>query len=216
MSAMFANTPFDQPIGSWTVSSVTVMNSMFQGTPFNQDISSWNVSNVTNMNYMFALSTFDQPINGWNVSSVTVMNSMFQGTPFNQDISSWNVSNVTNMSYMFASSTFNQPIGSWTVSNVTNMNGFMTGKDDTNYSVTNYDNLLNSWSLLTLQPDVTLNMGAILGSSASLSNKLYIVDTYNWTITDGDGTFVYTPLGVWYLDGVSKNSGLINRILVVV
>jgi surface protein len=235
MSAMFANTPFDQPIGSWTVSSVTVMNSMFQGTPFNQDISSWNVSNVTNMNYMFALSTFDQPINGWNVSSVTVMNSMFQGTPFNQDISSWNVSNVTNMSYMFASSTsfnqdisswnvsnvtnmsymfasstFNQPIGSWTVSNVTNMNGFMTGKDDTNYSVTNYDNLLNSWSLLTLQPDVTLNMGAILGSSASLSNKLYIVDTYNWTITDGDGTFVYTPLGVWYLDGVSKNSGLIN------
>jgi len=53
-------------------------------------------------------------------------------------------------------------------------------------------------------------MGTILGSSASLSNKLYIVNTYNWTITDGDGTFVYTPLGVWYLDGVSRSSTLIN------
>ena len=244
MSYMFTNVSFDQPIGSWDVSSVTNMSNMFSNaTSFNQDIGSWDVSSVTDMSYMFVSKgshNFNQPIGGWTVSSVTDMSYMFSGTYlFNQDIGSWNVSNVTdmnnmfgyatsfnnggtssinswnvssvtNMSQMFDSTPFNQDISSWDVSSVTNMIDFMNGKDETNYSITNYDNLLNSWSLLTLQPDVTLNMGTILGSSASLSNKLYIVNTYNWIITDGDGTFINVPTGVWYLDGVSKNTNLIN------
>jgi len=228
MFNMFAYAQFNQPIGSWDVSSVTDMTAMFYSKdshPFNQDIGSWNVSSVTNMNYMFVHSSFNNggtsSINSWNVSSVTNMNQMFGfATAFNQPIGSWTVSSVTDMSNMFNNATsFDQDISSWDVSNVTDMFDFMTGKDDTNYSVTNYDNLLNSWSLLTLQSGVTLNMGNILGSSASLSNKLYIVDTYNWTITDGDGTFTNTTTttttssptgGVWYLDGTSRSSTLLN------
>jgi surface protein len=49
------------------------MNEMFYTTlNFNQNIGSWNTSNVTIMNYMFAgASAFNQNISGWNVTKVT-------------------------------------------------------------------------------------------------------------------------------------------------
>jgi len=66
-------------ISSWSVYSVTDMNSMFyRATSFNQDISKWNVSNVTDMKWMF-----------------------FNNISFNQDISNWDVSNVIDMRHAF-------------------------------------------------------------------------------------------------------------------
>ena len=72
---------FDQPIGSWDVSSVTLMNQMFAfAITFNQDIGSWDVSSVTTIQRMFYnASAFDQGI----------------GKLVNQGIGSWDVSSVT-------------------------------------------------------------------------------------------------------------------------
>jgi surface protein len=114
---------FNQPIGSWDVSSVTNMNFMFQSaSSFNQPIGSWDVSSVTNMSFMFRLAgSFNQDISGWDVSKVTNMGAMFQNCPFNQDIGGWDVSKVTNMSSMFQNGGFNQDISGWDVSSVTSM-----------------------------------------------------------------------------------------------
>ena len=47
MSIMFANTPFNQPIGDWNVRKVRTMLEMFSDArQFNQDISGWDISNV--------------------------------------------------------------------------------------------------------------------------------------------------------------------------
>jgi surface protein len=189
MGGMFASTPFNQNINMWNVSNVDKMDNMFSGTIlFNQPLDNWNVSNVTDMRSMFSNSQFNQPIGNWNMSSVIRMDSMFQSaTLFNQPIDDWDVSSVTNMFQMFASATdFNQPIGNWDVSNVTNMGGFMTNKTSANYSATNLDTIYNRWSLLTLQPNLTISFGTVKYTAAGQDGKNILTGApNNWTITDG-------------------------------
>ena len=121
MTQLFNSTDFNQDIGSWDVSSVSVMNDMFSyTTSFNQDIGNWDVSNVTSMYAMFqGASSFNQDIGSWDVSSVSDMNGMFTIAPsFNQDIGNWDVSNVIGMIIMFSgASSFNQDLTKWCVSN---------------------------------------------------------------------------------------------------
>ena len=175
---------FNQPIGSWNVSFVVNMYYMFYGaTSFNQDIGSWNTSNVTNMEYMFyGATSFNQPIGSWNVSFVINMYYMFYGaTSFNHPIGTWNVSNVADMSYMFYEATsFNQPIGSWNVSNVINMYFMFFA---TNYSSSNYDDLLQGWSQLTLQSNVVFDIPNTNYCNSDSARQL-IIDSFGWTISD--------------------------------
>ncbi|MHA1518963.1 MAG: BspA family leucine-rich repeat surface protein [Promethearchaeota archaeon] len=203
---------FDQNIGSWDVSSVTTMYSMFyESSAFNQDIGCWNVSSVADMSYMFLdASAFDQNIGGWNVSSVIDMRSMFReasafdqniggwdvssvtdmddmfeyASSFNQDIGGWDVSSVTTMYYMFYyASAFNQNVGDWNVSNVHNMWRIFTG---TILSTINYDSLLLGWSQLALCDGVHFYAGnAKYSSGDAATARQYIIDTFDWSISDG-------------------------------
>lgn len=191
MSSIFGQCViFNQNIGAWNVVNVTNMNGMFNGALlFNQNIGAWNVSNVTDMTFMFAgVSAFNQNISSWNVSNVTTMNNMFAGaSSFNQNIGGWNVSSVTNMNGMFVNATaFNQNIGSWNISNVNNFINFMLGKTNLDYSSANLDSIYNGWSLLTVQPNETINFGTIKYTLAGQAGK-NILDNApnNWTITDG-------------------------------
>jgi surface protein len=63
---------FNQPIGSWDVSSVTNMSFMFFGaTSFNQSLGGWDVSSVTNMNNMFdGASALVTNLTGWSVPGI--------------------------------------------------------------------------------------------------------------------------------------------------
>ena len=181
---------FNQNIGSWNVSNVTNMNGMFNGSLlFNQNIGSWNVANVTDMTFMFAgVTAFNQNISTWIVSNVTTMNNMFAGaSTFNQNIGGWNVSSVTNMNGMFANATaFNQNIGSWNVSLVNNFINFMLGKTNLNYSSANLDAIYNGWSLLSVQPNETINFGTIKYTLAGQAGRNILTGApNNWTITDG-------------------------------
>jgi surface protein len=207
MGVMFFNaTSFNQPIGAWNTAAVTDMYSMFNGaTAFNQPLntngSSWDVSSVTDMSGMFVDATsFNQDISGWNTSAVTSMASMFElATAFNQPLntngSSWDVSSVTDMNSMFAYATaFNQDISGWNTSAVTSMGGFMTGKSTADYDY--YDDLLNAWSLLTLQNGVTWDMGTIEYTSAGATARQDIIDNYLWSISDG-GELVSDFISVW-------------------
>jgi surface protein len=72
-------TSFNQPIGSWNVSSVTIMSAMFRNaTAFNQDIGSWDVSNVSNFSsfmqnknqFNYSATNLDSIYNGWSLLSL--------------------------------------------------------------------------------------------------------------------------------------------------
>jgi surface protein len=181
---------FNQNINSWDVSNVTNMLLMFNNaTAFNQNLNSWDVSSVTDMSDMFSLaSSFNGNIVSWNVANVVNMQSMFQNaTAFNQNIGSWNVANVVNMQSMFQNATaFNQTIGSWNISNVTNFSLFMSGKTFLNYSSSRLDAIYNGWSLLAVQPSITINFGTIKYTVAGQAGKNILTGApNNWIIVDG-------------------------------
>jgi surface protein len=130
MGSMFKGaTTFNQPIGHWNVSNVSLMQGVFdQATAFNQSLSGWDVSKVTTFNITFrGASSFNQNLSSWNIGACLNTNGMFtSAAAFNNGgdpgINNWNTSKVTNMGSMFNNaSTFNQPIGNWDTRKVTTM-----------------------------------------------------------------------------------------------
>jgi surface protein len=187
MSYMFANCfEFTHNISNWDVSNVTDMSYMLQYCwQFNHDLSNWDVSKVTNMSGLFnGCESFNSNISNWTVSGVTDMSYMFDAAKaFNQDLSSWDVSNVTTMSYMFFNAQiFNQDISSWNISGVTNMDNLIYL--NTVFSTTNYDKLLNSWSLQSVQPNVLLGVYQTTYTAVAAKEILTSAPN-NWIITDG-------------------------------
>lgn len=181
-AAFYLVSSFNQDISNWDMGNVTNTAYMFRETSFNQDISNWDMGSNTYMVGMFRETPFNQDISSWDTADVTSMQFMFyEAEDFNQDIGDWDVSSVTEMNFMFATSTsFNQDISNWDVSSVTTMDEMFTNADS--FSLENYDSLLNSWSLLTLEDDVEfdIDQNYCLGSTARSS----IISTYNWTIND--------------------------------
>jgi len=176
---------------NWDISNVTNIRSMFSGaTNFNQDIGSWNTTSVTNISGLFInASSFNQDIGGWDVSQVTDMNNMFSlAASFDQDLGAWNTGSVRDMALMFNGATsFNQDLGSWDISSVTNMASMFTGAT---LSTTNYDATLFGWATLDAgETQIPTNITFSGGNSQycdSEADRQALIDTFGWTITDGD------------------------------
>jgi len=162
MSSMFRNTSSANPdVSNWDVSSVTSMYAMFgSASSANPDTTNWDVSNVTSMRLMFYYATSATPdVSNWDVSSVTNMDSMFRSaSSANPDTTNWDVSNVTTMYAMFR---------------------------DSNLSVENLTLIYENWSQLTLQQNVDVDFGDTQYFGSGQAGKDTMVNTYNWSITDG-------------------------------
>ena len=187
MSAMFGfATAFNQPLNDWDTSKVENMSVMFyRASVFNQPLNDWDTGNVINMSYMFDnATTFNQPLNDWEVGNVTNMYAMFGfATAFNQPLNDWDTGNVINMSDMFNNATtFNQPLNDWEVGNVTYMDNMF---DNSGLSTDNYDGVLNSWSELGMQSNVTLGAQQINYCNGADARQS-LIDNYGWIITDGE------------------------------
>ena len=132
---------FNQPIGNWNVSNVTMMEDVFGGSAFNQPLNNWDVTSVISMRRMFADTwSFDQPLDKWDMSNVQNLFGMFyNASAFNQPLNTWDVSAVTTMHGMFQqTSTFNQPLDQWDVSNVDKMTYMFYGAKAFNQSLRNW------------------------------------------------------------------------------
>jgi hypothetical protein len=119
-----------------------------------------------------------------NLSNVTSMFFMFFGASIsNPNTENWEVSNVTNMNRMFLFAFLANPNArNWDVSNVTNM--ILIFKN-TNLSVENLTACYENWSQLNLQQNVSFGAGNTKYNASGQVGRDILVNTYNWTITDG-------------------------------
>ena len=94
-----------------------------------------------------------------------------------------NLSNVTTMRYIFYNaSSANPDISNWDVSNVTSMSRML---QNSNLSVNNLTAIYENWSQLNLQQNVSFGAGNIKYNASGQAGRDILVNTYNWTITDG-------------------------------
>ncbi len=184
MRSMFKGaSSFNGDITTWDTSNVTNMSNLFRTTSFNRDIGNWNTSKVVKMDWMFnGCNAFNQDIGRWDTSSVEIISRMFSNaTSFNQDISGWDVSNVSDFYAMFSHATsFDQDLGLWNITNATAMRELF---NNTNISVTNYDNTLIGW--LAQEPVNAVELDAsglqyCLGKTA----RNILMNTHGWSIND--------------------------------
>ena len=156
-------------INTWNTTAITNMGDLFSNkTTFNSDISNWDVSNVTNMSNMFTFAeSFNQPLNNWDMRNVTIMGYMFQ--------------------YADA---FQQPLNLWQLNSLTGTLGvgFMGNTGAAGAITYNLlDTLYNGWAANegNLESNVTISFGNSTFTAAGLAAKNILVNTKNWTITDG-------------------------------
>jgi surface protein len=85
-------------IKDWDVSKGTDFTAMFGSCPFNQPIQSWVLSTISDISLrlMFTNNTaFNQPIGAWNTSRVTSMAGvLYNNLSFNQDLANWDINQV--------------------------------------------------------------------------------------------------------------------------
>jgi len=93
-------------ITGWDVSNVTNMSYMFnggQGSPFNQPIGAWTTTSLENIIRMFDVNgTFDQDLSNWTVTGITAASEFMQRlnslstTNYDRTLSGWSSQAVQN------------------------------------------------------------------------------------------------------------------------
>lgn len=196
-TGMFESGIFNQPINDWTlnttVGATIILEDMFRNNlVFDQPLSNWDVTNVIDTDAMFyGCDAFNQDLTNWTFTKLADARWMFRNTDSFQGtgVSGWDVSTCTNFSYMFQNAlAFNQDISSWDIRNGIAFNGMLDGT--TPFSTTNYDLLLNAWSLYDgqLSPSETLDVNAQYTIATSQAAKDILTGGTNlWTINDLGG-----------------------------
>ena len=110
---------------------------------------------------------------------------MFYGAAsFNQDLSEWDTGELVSAYRMFQDAmAFDQDLGGWNVSKLSIGADMFSG---TKLSQEDYEKLLIGWSEQALKSDVEFDAGSSnysIPAAVSARNKL--VDTFDWSITDG-------------------------------
>lgn len=152
------------------------------------NVVTWGVLNISVNAGFFGCTNLTCSATDAPVITSDSLGNYFRGcTSFNGAIGNWNVLNVTVVvNMLFSATNFNQDIGLWNVSNVTNFTNFMFGKTNLNYSAANLDSIYMNWSLLTLNPNLTITFGTIKHTAAGTAGRLVLTSSpNNWSITDG-------------------------------
>jgi surface protein len=169
-------------------------NEIFDGNNVKSitSIGNW-LTGRTSFNSLFYNNTnFNSDISGWDTSNITDMYRMFRGaTAFDQDIGGWDTGGVANFREMFRSaSSFDQDISSWDFTGCNGRNDLRDFFRNAQLSTSNYNALLVRWrnqidNMNFNGQDMLVNMGSSRRSGTGASARSYLINEYDWTISDG-------------------------------
>jgi surface protein len=193
-----------------TLANVTNVDGMFASAnnsnqSFNQPIGNWNVSGISVFSSMFYRARFNQNIGAWNTITGTLMNNMFNSCNFNNGgvatLTNWNTSNVTNMSGMFTlNDAINQSLNTWDVSKVTNMNSIFYHADAWNGNISSWNTLLVTDFTQAFRKCISFNQN-ISGwnvSSATQMSQMFNSTPFNqnlgaWNVSNVVNMSLFSP-----------------------
>ena len=171
-------------VSNWDTSNVTEMGDMFRdASNANPNVTNWDVGNVRGMATLFAGSNASPNVTNWDVSSCEDMRNLFGDTPGNPNVSNWDVSSVERTGNMFNDATNANPdCRNWNVINLNDAGDMFEGSA---LSVENLTSIYENWSQLNLQQNISFSAGSTKYNSSGQAGRDILVNTYNWTITDG-------------------------------
>lgn len=215
MSKTFRSTRMNYAnLGSWNTSNVTNMDRMFDNAiEFDNggidNLNNWDVSKVATFEYMFYnCDALKQYIGGWQFGVPTRFDNMFTNNSSLDSsfgLANWNTANVTNIDRIFNGASY-VDITSWNINNVTNFGELAPSP---NLTISQYENLLVSWAAQTPQSNRSFNAGAsrVVPGSAGETAKNTLINTYNWTITDGGNITNFTQPYVYSINTNNPGEG---------
>ena len=107
----------------------------------------------------------------------------YKSSSANPDTTNWDVSSVTDMYAMFYNaSSANPNMRNWNISNVLDMSSML---ENSNLSLENLTACYENWSQLSLQNNVSFGAGVTKYNSSGEAGRGILINTYNWSITDG-------------------------------
>ena len=188
-------------VTNWDVSNVTNFSNMLNESNNLKEIAgldTWNVSNGVNFTSMFRrvydLTSLGD-LTSWQFAPNANLNAMFFANVVDNDLDqtsrnsilNLDVSNAINMNSMFSyTNTSWLNLSNWDVSGVSYFVSFL---HNSTLTTQNYDATLISWAAQSLQSNANITFGNsqyTLGGAAEAARNT-LINTYNWTITDGGG-----------------------------
>lgn len=180
-------------LGSWDMSSVTVMTNAFFGAFdfLGMGIENWDVGNCLNFTQMFfATHALAAPIGVWNMSSATNISGMFRSNNgFNQDIDAWDVGSVQQFNHCFAgASSFIQDLNSWDMGSATTTHAMFGSVYNGNITSWTFTSTISDMSWMfagnnNFNRDIS---GWNVASATSFANMFNSCDAFNQDLTGWD------------------------------
>jgi hypothetical protein len=104
----------------------------------------------------------------------------------NMEVTATDIPNLSNLNNMYRAfrdcNSANIDARNWDISNIINLTGIFL---NTNLSVNNLTACYENWSQLSLQQNVLFSAGTTKYNASGQAGRDILVNTYNWSITDG-------------------------------
>ena len=188
---------FIADFNSWNTSAILNIEYTFArddvsaGKGIDPIVTDWDVTSVTSARQFLYNSSATSNLTSWVLSSTTSIRGILWGAPnTTADTTNWGISSACTTVYaaFYNHTNLNPNISTWDMSGVIDGAIFLSG---TSFSDANYNSALAAFAadVNILSSPMGISFGPATPDSQGVTDRTYLVNNKQWTITDGTGTY---------------------------